>query len=67
MFIIEDALAGRLCTIHNIQYFIDLMNTIRAHIEEGTFVEFANSFISDPRTYFLGGEKVDAKYPEAFL
>lgn len=65
--VIQDTLAGRLCTIHNIQYFIDLMDTIRRHIEDNTFVEFANAFISDPRTYFLGGEKVDAKYPENFL
>lgn len=67
MLVIEDALGGRLCTIHNIQYFIDLMDTIRGHIADGTFVEFANAFISDPRTYFLGGEKVEAKYPETFL
>jgi len=39
-----EILAARLCTIHNLHYYLDLMARIRAAIEEERFEEFAVEF-----------------------
>jgi len=39
-----EILAARLCTIHNLWYYLDLMARIRAAIEDGGFPEFADEF-----------------------
>ncbi len=39
-----EILAARLCTIHNLHYYLNLMRRIRAAIETGTFAEFAEEF-----------------------
>lgn len=67
LFRVEDTLAGRLCTLHNLSYFLTLMKRIRAHIEGGTFLEFSNHFIKQSHFTFLGGEKGFDDYPETFL
>lgn len=67
LFRVEDTLAGRLCTLHNLAYFLALMKTIRSHIEGGTFLEFSLEFLKRSEFTFLGGEKGFDQYPEQFL
>lgn len=40
-----EILGGMLLTWHNIQYYQDLMKSIREHIENGTFEDFASDFM----------------------
>jgi queuine tRNA-ribosyltransferase len=63
---IEDGLGGMLLTLHNIYYFLNLMSEVRAHIQNGTFLEFATEFLNDPRNIFLGSEKGFNSYPQSF-
>ncbi len=43
----EDELTAlRLLTIHNLHFLLDLMQTMREHIQKGTFASFHKSFIS---------------------
>ncbi|MBN8555317.1 MAG: tRNA guanosine(34) transglycosylase Tgt [Deltaproteobacteria bacterium] len=67
LLIIQDTLGGRLCTIHNVQYFLTLMNEIRMHIANGTFYEWSLGFLAGEQNIFLGSEKQPVKYPEAVL
>lgn len=67
LFKIEDTLAGRLCTIHNVAYFLNLMKRIRSAIENGTYANFVSTFLSDPKHVFLGGESKLEVYPNEFL
>lgn len=67
LFSIEDTLGGQLATLHNIYYFLDLMKEIRAHIEAGTFLDFALDFLKDPRHRFLGAEADFQSYPQSYL
>ena len=67
LFIIEDALAGRLCTLHNVYYFLDLMKKVRTAIAAGSFFEFAREFIAREDQIFLGGEKEATRYPDRFV
>jgi queuine tRNA-ribosyltransferase len=67
LFRVEDTLAGRLCTLHNIAYFLQLMKTIQSHIESGTFLEFSLQFLKKSEYTFLGGEKGFDQYPERFV
>ncbi|MEE9446534.1 MAG: tRNA guanosine(34) transglycosylase Tgt [Arenicellales bacterium] len=39
----QEMLVGRLCTLHNIHYYQHLMQTMRDHIEAGTFKAWAES------------------------
>jgi queuine tRNA-ribosyltransferase len=41
-----EVLALRLGTIHNVFFYLDLMRSIRASIEEGRFAEFKKEFLS---------------------
>jgi queuine tRNA-ribosyltransferase len=40
----KELLAYRLATLNNLEYYIDLMDTIRSQIKKGTFEEFKNNF-----------------------
>jgi len=66
LFMIEDALAGRLATIHNIVFFLELMRNIRERIANGGFLEFAVDYLRDQKHYFLGSEKGFTAYPEVY-
>lgn len=61
-----EALGQRLATLHNIQYFIDLMTLIRSKIAEGSLYEFAFEFLRDPRQVYLGKERGFEAFPEEF-
>ena len=50
----EEYLAGRLASLHNLTFFIHLVNNIRNMIEEDRFVEFRKDF---ERSYNLSLEK----------
>jgi len=43
----NEVLGLRLCSLHNLHYYQNLMNRIRRAIETGTFEDFANSFNED--------------------
>lgn len=66
MFISQDTLAGRLCTYHNVAYFMRLMKVIREQINAGTFVSWAREFMTSEHQVFLGSEKGFKSYPEVF-
>jgi queuine tRNA-ribosyltransferase len=44
LFRAKELLAYRLATLNNIEYYMELMDTIREHIKQDTFEEFKNSF-----------------------
>ncbi len=44
----NEILGVRLCTLHNLWFYQDLMREIRMRLEAGTFAEFAHSFLSMP-------------------
>jgi queuine tRNA-ribosyltransferase len=44
LFLSREILAARLHTIHNLTYYLDLMERMRRHIRAGTFGELAESF-----------------------
>lgn len=67
LFRVEDTLAGRLCTLHNLAYFLELMKQIRAEIAAGSFLEFLRRFLARDDQRFLGGEKGFDRYPESFV
>ncbi|MEW6674146.1 MAG: tRNA guanosine(34) transglycosylase Tgt [Thermodesulfobacteriota bacterium] len=46
LFLAKELLAYRLNTIHNVHFFLDLMNRMRAAIREGTFGTFKKNFMS---------------------
>jgi tRNA-guanine family transglycosylase len=62
----EDALGQRLATLHNVRYFLRLMEHVRAAIEAGEFSEFVSRFLRDEKTLYLGGEKEFSAFPESF-
>ena len=46
----EEILGLRLITLHNLQFYLDLMKQARAKIEAGTFDEFRKNFVSNYKT-----------------
>ena len=46
----EEILGLRLITVHNLHFYLDLMNRTRAAIENGTFAEFRKDFVSNYKT-----------------
>jgi queuine tRNA-ribosyltransferase len=46
LFNAEEYLAGRLCSLHNITFFVQLLDSMRKAIEEGRFSAFRKSFES---------------------
>ena len=46
----EEILGLRLITLHNLQFYLDLMKQARAEIEAGTFDEFRKNFVSNYKT-----------------
>jgi queuine tRNA-ribosyltransferase len=46
----EEILGLRLITLHNLQFYLDLMKQARAEIEAGTFDEFRKHFVSNYKT-----------------
>jgi queuine tRNA-ribosyltransferase len=64
-FMVQDTLAGRLSTYHNIAYFMQLMKIIRQQIRAGTFSNWARDFLNSPEQVFLGSEKDFSGYPES--
>jgi queuine tRNA-ribosyltransferase len=45
----NEILGARLNTIHNLAYYLGLMASIRAAIEEGGFEDFASAFLAGPQ------------------
>ena len=43
----EEILGLRLITLHNLHFYLELMNRARAEIERGTFDQFRNTFVAD--------------------
>jgi queuine tRNA-ribosyltransferase len=50
LFMAKEILAMVLNTIHNVRYFMHLMERIRAAIRDGKYREFKNSFLNDTNT-----------------
>jgi queuine tRNA-ribosyltransferase len=46
----EEILGLRLITLHNLQFYLDLMKEARAEIEAGTFDEFRKNLVSNYKT-----------------
>jgi queuine tRNA-ribosyltransferase len=46
----EEILGLRLITLHNLQFYLDLMKQARAKIEAGTFDQFRKNFVSNYKT-----------------
>ena len=50
LYMAKEILAMVLNTIHNVRYFMHLMDRIRAAIRDDKYTEFKNSFLTDPNT-----------------
>jgi queuine tRNA-ribosyltransferase len=50
LYMAKEILAMVLNTIHNVRYFMRLMDRIRAAIRDGKYKEFKNSFLADANT-----------------
>ena len=46
----EEILGLRLITLHNLHFYLNLMNRARAEIERGTFDQFRTTFVADYKT-----------------
>src|SRR6266513_2028076 len=46
----EEILGLRLITLHNLHFYLDLMNRARTEIERGTFDQFRKAFVADYKT-----------------
>jgi queuine tRNA-ribosyltransferase len=46
----EEILGLRLITLHNLHFYLNLMNRARAEIERGTFDQFRKRFVADYKT-----------------
>ncbi|MGZ5545079.1 MAG: tRNA guanosine(34) transglycosylase Tgt [Limisphaerales bacterium] len=46
----EEILGLRLITLHNLHFYLELMNRVRAEIERGTFDQFRKTFVADYKT-----------------
>jgi queuine tRNA-ribosyltransferase len=46
----EEILGLRLITLHNLHFYLELMNRGRAEIERGTFDQFLKTFVADYKT-----------------
>ncbi len=51
LFNVREVLGLRLATIHNLTYFLTLMNTIRNTLAEGNFSSWSRSFLADMDAY----------------
>lgn len=67
LFVMGDALGQRLATLHNVRYFLRLMERVREHLEAGSFTEFAHEFLRNEESVYLGREKDFSQYPESYL
>jgi queuine tRNA-ribosyltransferase len=61
-----EALGQRLASLHNVQYFVDLMSLVRSKIADGSFFDFAFEFLRDPRQIYLGKERDFNDFPSEF-
>jgi queuine tRNA-ribosyltransferase len=55
LYMAKEILAMVLNTIHNVRYFLHLMEHIRAAIKDGKYKEFKNSFLTYPNTAISKG------------
>ena len=46
----EEILGLRLITLHNLHFYLELMNRARAEIEKGTFDQFRKVFVAEYKT-----------------
>jgi queuine tRNA-ribosyltransferase len=46
----EEILGLRLITVHNLHFYLNLMNQARAEIEKGTFDQFREAFVAEYKT-----------------
>ena len=53
LFVVEDILALRLVSIHNIRFLVRLGEQARAHILDGTFDRWSRQWLS---CYYAGGD-----------
>ena len=51
----KEFLAGTLCTMHNLLFVVKLVDNIRYHLENSTFEEYRDEFMS--RYYATGRYK----------
>lgn len=42
----KEGLGGTLCTLHNVEFIVRLVDSIREHIDAGTYPEFRDSFLA---------------------
>ncbi|MEO0076357.1 MAG: tRNA guanosine(34) transglycosylase Tgt [candidate division WOR-3 bacterium] len=47
LFIAKEILGPKLLTLHNLYFFVELIRNIRAHIEEGDFLEWSQEFLTN--------------------
>ncbi len=66
LFQMEDALGQRLATLHNVRYFLRLMEDVRRSLDEGCFSEFLEEFLRSEQSLYLGGEKEFKAYPQSY-
>ncbi len=64
LFKCEELLAYRLTTIHNLRFVLGLMEKMRKHIENGTFLSFKQSFLYD---YEPANEEIRLAQKEKWL
>jgi queuine tRNA-ribosyltransferase len=46
----EEILGLRLITLHNLHFYLNLMNRVRTEIEQGTFDQFRKAFVAEYKT-----------------
>lgn len=63
LFFTGDSLGQRLATLHNVRYFLRLMEEVQLALEQGEFHRFLVDFLANEETLYLGGEKHFKDYP----
>lgn len=66
LFQIGESLGQRLATLHNVRYFVGLMEEVRRQIDEGHFYEWAMEFLHNPATQYLGRDNEIDGFPREF-
>jgi len=51
----EEILGLRLVTLHNLHFYLNLMNRARTEIEGGTFNQFRKTFVAEYKTRDTAG------------
>jgi queuine tRNA-ribosyltransferase len=59
----EEILGLRLISLHNLHFYLELMNRVRASIEGGTFAQFRREFVAGYRVWKAEGESAEEPAP----